>query len=101
MSADSSVVNNSGYNPVGKIALPWRPDRALTNDGGGSANPVSGLLYTVSQSPKTIIITGGSGTQIAIDGTATGLSAGVFKLGIGETITITYSSLPATAVSAD
>jgi len=101
LSADSSVVNNSGYNPVGKIALPWRPDRALTNDGGGSANPVSGLLYTVSQSPKTIIITGGSGTQIAIDGTATGLSAGVFKLGIGETITITYSSLPATAVSAD
>ena len=101
LSADSSVVNNSGYNPVGKIALPWRPDRALTNDGGGSANPVSGLLYTVSQSPKTIIITGGSGTQIAIDGTATGLSAGVFKLGIGETITITYSSLPSTAVSAD
>ena len=101
LSVDSTVINNSGYNPVGKIALPWRPDRALTNDGGGSANPVSGLVYTVTQSPKTIIITGGSGTQIAIDGTATGLSGGVFKLGIGETITVTYNSPPTSVVSAD
>jgi len=101
LSVDSTVVNNSGYNPVGKIDLPWRPDRALTNGGGGSANPVSGLPYTVTQSPKTIIITGGSGTQIAIDGTATGLSGGVFKLGIGETIAVTYNSPPTSMVSAD
>jgi hypothetical protein len=69
--------------------------------GGGGANPVSGRLYTVRQSAKTIIITGSSGTQIAIDGTLTGLSAGVFKLGIGETIAVTYSSTPTSAVSAD
>ena len=101
MSVDSTVVNNSGYNPVGKIALPWHLNFTLTNDGGGSANPVSGRPYTVRQSPKTIIITGGSGTQIAIDGTATGLSGGVFKLGIGETITVTYNSPPTSMVSAD
>jgi hypothetical protein len=62
---------------------------------------VSGRLYTVRQSPKTIIITGGVGTQTAIDGTPTGLSGGVFKLGIGETITVAYSSPPTTTVSAD
>jgi hypothetical protein len=73
----------------------------LTNDGGGSANPVSGRLYTVRQSAKTIIVTGGTGTQIAIDGTATGLAAGVFKLGVGETIMVTYSSTPASTDSAD
>ena len=101
LSNDTTVVNNAGYNPVGTIAMPWQPDGALTNSGGGSANPVSGRLYTVRQTPKTIIITGGVGTRIAIDGTATGLSAGVFKLGIGETITVTYSSPPASMVSAD
>jgi hypothetical protein len=101
LSADSTVINNSGYNPVGTIALPWHPNFALTNDGGGSANPLSGRPYTVKQSPKTIIITGGVGTQIAIDGTPTGLSGGVFKLGIGETITVAYSSPPTTTVSAD
>ena len=53
------------------------------------------------QSAKTIIITGGIGTRIAIDGTATGLAAGVFKLGIGETITVTYHSPPTSTVSAD
>jgi len=101
LSADATVVNNSGYNPVGAIALPWQPNGALTNDGGGSANPVSGRLYTVRQSAKTIIITGGTGTQVAIDGTPTGLSAGVFKLSVGETIMVTYSSPPASTVSAD
>jgi hypothetical protein len=101
LSDDSTVINNSGYNPLGSIALPWHPNGELTNVGGGGANPVSGRLYTVRQSAKTIIITGSSGTQIAIDGTLTGLSAGVFKLGIGETIAVTYSSTPTSAVSAD
>jgi Right handed beta helix region len=101
LSINSTVINNSGYNPVGAITNPWRPTGDLTNDGGGSANPASGQLYTVRQSPKTIIITGGSVTEIDIDGTSTGLSAGVFKLGIGETIAVTYSSLPTSTVVAD
>ena len=86
---------------MGIIANPWHPSGALTNDGGGGADPVSGRLYTVRQSPKTIIITGGAVSQLAIDGTPTGLSAGVFKLGIGETIAVTYSSMPISKVSAD
>jgi len=101
LSIDSTVINNSGYNPVGIITNPWRPTGDLTNDGGGDADPVSGLLYTVRQSPKTIIITGGAVTQLEIDGTPTGISAGVFKLGIGETIAVTYTALPTSTVVAD
>jgi hypothetical protein len=101
LSADATVVNNSGYNPVGIIPNPWHPNGALTNDAGGAAAPVSGRLYTVRQSPKTIVIADGAGTQIAIDGMPTGLSAGVFKLGIGETIAVTYTSAPTNMVSAD
>jgi hypothetical protein len=97
LSVDSIVINN----PVGIIANPWHPSGALTNDGGGSADPVSGQLYTIRQSAKTIIISGGAVTQLVIDGTPTGLSAGVFKLGIGETIAVSYSLTPMSRVSAD
>ncbi len=44
VSIDSTVVNNSGYNPVGVVANPWHPSGELTNDGGGSQTPVSGQL---------------------------------------------------------
>ena len=101
LSIDSTVINNSGYNPVGTIANPWRATGDLTNDGSGSADPDSGRTYTVRQSPKTIVITDGDVSEIEIDGTPTGLSAGVFKLGIGETIAVTYSSLPTSTVVAD
>ena len=86
---------------MGIIATPWHSSGELTNNEGGSAEPVSGQLYTVKQSPKTIIIAGGAVTQIEIDGTSTGLPVGVFKLGIGETIAVTYSSTPTSTVAAD
>ena len=101
LSIDSIVINNSGYNPVGVIADPWSNTGDLSNDGGGSSDPVSGQVYTVRQSPKTIIITGGAVTEIAIDGTPTGLPAGAFKLGIGESIAVTYSATPTSKVVAD
>jgi hypothetical protein len=101
LSTDSTVINNAGYNPVGVIANPWGSSGDLTNNGGGSADPVSGQIYTVRQSPKTIILAGGVVTQIAIDDMPTGMLAGVFKLGTGETIAITYTSTPTSKVVAD
>ena len=103
VTVDTTLVNNAGYNPVGIIENPWHVSGHLTNDGGGDLNPTSGQLYTVRQSPKTIIITGGTVTELAVDGTPTGLFAGVFKLGIGETIAVTYTSgsPPASQVSAE
>ena len=50
-------------------------------------------------SPKTIVVTGGDVSQININGMDTDLTAGVFKLGIGETIAVTYDAeIPNSAV---
>jgi len=102
--AGSVVINNAGYNPVGNIPDPWPASGGdLTNDvSGGSQNPQSGTVYTVRHSPKTIVVTGGDLSQITINGVDTGLTAGVFKLGIGETIVVTYDMLiPTSAIFAE
>jgi hypothetical protein len=100
----SIVINNAGYNPVGNIPDPWPSSGGeLGNDiTAGSPNPQSGTFYTVRHSPKTIVVTDGDVSQININGVDTGLTAGVFKLGIGETIAVTYDTLvPTTAVFAE
>jgi hypothetical protein len=68
---------------------------------GGSSRPASAKVYTVRQTPKTIIVAQGDVADIVIDGTTTGVSTGAFKLGIGETIAITYASAPTTRVWAE
>jgi hypothetical protein len=95
----SVVINNVGYNPVGAIPAPWPASGGdLTNDViAGSPNPQSGTVYTIRHSPKTIVVTGGDVSQITINGVDTGLSAGAFKLGIGEAIAVTYGTLAPTA----
>lgn len=99
----SVLINNFGYNPVGAITNPWPANGAdLINDvAEGSPSPQSGIVYTVRQTPKTIILTGGTVTQIIINGVATGLVTGVFKLGIGETIAVSYDVVPTTAIFAE
>ena len=104
LGASSVVINNSGYNPVGNIPDPWPASGGdLTNEvTAGSPNPQSGTVYTVRHSPKTIIVTGGDLSQITIDGVVTGLTAGAFKLSIGETIAVTYDMLiPTSAIFAE
>jgi hypothetical protein len=95
----SVVINNAGYNPVGAIPAPWPASGGdLTNDViAGSPNPQSGTVYTIRHSPKTIVVTGGDVSQITINGVDTGLTAGAFKLGIGEAIAVTYGTLAPTA----
>jgi hypothetical protein len=104
LGAGSVVINNAGYNPVGNIPDPWPASGGdLANEvSGGSPNPQSGTVYTVRHSPKTIVVTGGDLSQISINGVDTGLTAGVFKLGIGETIVVTYETLiPTSAIFAE
>jgi hypothetical protein len=103
LGAGSVLNNNFGYNPVGTIANPWPVTNGdLTNEvTGGSPDPQSEKVYTVRHTPKTIVVTGGIGLQIAINGVDTGLAAGVFKLGVGETIAISYDAAPATAIFAE
>jgi hypothetical protein len=96
----SVVVDNFGYNPVGRILNPWSPSGAdLTNQvASGSPAPVSGRMYTVRHSPKTVVVSGGDVSRVLIDGTDAGSTAGTFKLGVGETIAITYTSSPPTTL---
>jgi Right handed beta helix region len=101
LSADAVVINSSGYNPVGPIQNPWLASGDLTNDGGGAPSPTSAKVYTVRQSPKTIVVAQGNVTEIAIDGMQTGVSSGAFKLGIGETIAITFVASPTTTIWAE
>ena len=59
-------------------------------------------MYTVRHTPKTVVVTGGDVTQILINGADAGSTAGTFKLGVGETIAINYStSAPMTRVFAE
>jgi hypothetical protein len=100
----SVVINNGGYNPLGNILDPWPASGGdLTNEvTGGSPNPQSGTVYTVRHTPKTIVVTGGDLSQITINGVDTGLTAGAFKLGIGETIVVTYDTqTPTSSVFAE
>ena len=102
--AGSMVANNFGYNPVGVIASPWPSTGTdLTNNVvAGNDNPQSGTTYTVRHTSKTIVITGGDVSQILINGVDSGSLASTFKLGVGESIAITYnSSPPATLVFAE
>jgi hypothetical protein len=100
---NSAVINNFGYNPFGAITNPWPATGGdLTNNvAGGSPDPQSATAYTVRHTPKTIVVTNGTVLQIAINGADTGLTAGVFKLGIGETIAISYADAPTTAIFAE
>ena len=100
----SVVVNNFGYNPVGGIVNPWPSTGTdLTNNvASGSAAPASGTVYTIRHTPKTIVVTGGDVSQILINGADAGSATGTFKLGVGETIAITYNtSAPVTSVFAE
>jgi hypothetical protein len=101
--AGSLIVNNVGYNPVGSIANPWPSTGTdLTNQvGSGSAVPQSGKVYTVRHTPKTVVIGGGAVSQIRINGADAGLTAGAYKLGVGETIAVNYTSPPGTLVFAE
>jgi hypothetical protein len=94
-------LNNFGYNPVGIIAARWPSSGTDVSKHvvAGSKTPKTGTTYTIRHTPKTIIVTGGDVSQILINGTDAGSTAGAFKLGVGETIAITYGAVaPITSV---
>lgn len=95
------VENNIGYNPVGTVSTPFPATAGVvSNVAAAQSVPTSNTVYTIAWSPKTIIISGGTVSSIAINGVTTGLTAGVFKLHVGETINVTHSSNPTVTVYA-
>jgi hypothetical protein len=69
---------------------------------GRSAGQTTAI--TVGASPFTyingsgflvdVVVSGGTVSAISIDGVSTGLTAGVFSLGVGHSLTVTYSAAP-------
>jgi hypothetical protein len=98
--ARSVVTNNQGYNPVGIIPNAWPVNSTdLTNQvAAGNAVPQAATAYKVRHAPKTIVVAGGSVSQIQVNGMEVGLTAGSFKLGVGETIAIAYGASAPTAL---
>lgn len=57
--------------------------------------PASGVVYTNINNPAMVYVTGGTVTQISVNGVATGLTSGSFFLRANtDTIKITYSVAP-------
>ena len=76
------ITNNVGINPFGDLAEP-------------AANPVNGTIYTnFFGCPVLVTVSGGTVSQIAINGVNTGLTSGAFTLGPDNTIKVTHSGDP-------
>ena len=102
-SATHMLLENFGYNLKGNsgniIATPFPTGAGnVTNYASTNAVPDSGVLYTNVHSPKNYTITGGTVSLVEINGISATAVGGVFKLGIGDTIKITYSVAPTVVV---
>lgn len=75
------ITNNVGYNPVGLLPAPTIPatDNYYTNNTGYKCD---------------VYISGGTVTDVYIDGTPTGLNRGCFSLYPGQKIAIVYTAAP-------
>jgi pectate lyase-like protein len=72
---------NIGYNPVGPLVPPGIPS---------SGSPLTSPFGVDCD----VYVTGGSVSAIAVGGTATGLTAGSFRVPVGQSVTLTYGSAP-------
>lgn len=95
--ANTTIRNNQGYNPLGNIATPWSNGAGNLSDAAGALdNPVSDALYTVTNSPKLVILTNCGGiSAVQIDGTTlTGITTHdpqVYQLSPGQTIHVVWA----------
>lgn len=79
--ASNRVSNNLGVNPSGALGPP--------------VVPASTTAYTNAYGVDcTVFVNGGTVSAVAIGGTTTGQTGGMFRVPAGQTITLTYSSAP-------
>jgi hypothetical protein len=95
--APSAIVGNAGYNPKGSIATPWPAGAGNLSDATAAQNyPTSATLYTVTMSPKLIILSNCAGvTQVQIDGVTlanTTILNQQYRLEPGQTIKVTWAA---------
>lgn len=95
--------DNFGYNLKGAggatIATPFPTGTGnVMNYPSTNAVPDSGVLYTNVHSTKNYTVSGGTVSAIEINGISAAILGGAFKLGIGDTIKVTYSVAPTVVV---
>lgn len=90
----TSIHSNIGYNPVGYNANPFTGSTLKLLDYGDNATMTSGWTYTNQGSPKTFYVSGGTVTDIAVNGESIGLTSGTIQLQPGDNFSITFSSTP-------
>lgn len=96
----SHVTNNMGSNPIGVITNPFTTSGSgdilnVSQPTNPAALPAIATTWTNRFTPKTITITGGASVVTAINGaTVATASPFICKLGVGETINVTYSGTP-------
>lgn len=80
-----------------------RSDSAATNgtaldQGGGFTTPAVPLtavpVTNTSPVPATVVVTGGTVTNVAVNGVTAGAGDGTYTVPSGQTITLTYSAAP-------
>lgn len=96
----SALKANRGYNPRGSLANPYSVAAGPLDDfAKAQAFPSSGVDYTVWDSPKLIIIGGGTITSVSIDGVATGQAgagtpATAYRLEPGQVWNVVWTVQP-------
>ncbi|MCJ7634207.1 right-handed parallel beta-helix repeat-containing protein [Candidatus Bathyarchaeota archaeon] len=91
------IDGNFGYNPRGNIATPWTNGAGNLSDVAAALdNPVSDALYTVTNSPKLIILTNCAGiSAVQIDGvTLTNMTTHdpqIYQLNPGQTLHVVWT----------
>ncbi len=93
LSSSGSIINiPSGQGWREHVTLEGLPGTSTVQT---PAVPSSGTALTnITYARCAVYLTGGTVTEIAINGTATGLTSGMVLLAPGDTITLTYSAAP-------
>jgi hypothetical protein len=69
----------------------------ISPNGGGAAITVGASPFSYKNNDgfeEYVVISGGTVSAITLDGISTGQTAGVFTLGVGHTLEVTYSAAP-------
>lgn len=92
---ENTMINNTGYNPIGHIASPISGNTAYLVDSGSNSTWISGRLYTNTGSPKELDISAGTISVVAQNGVPLFTSTNyTVTLQPGDTFSVTFSTVP-------
>lgn len=92
---ENTMIDNTGYNPVGYIISPISGNTAYLVDSGSNSVWISGRVYTNTGSPKALNISAGTVSSVTQNGVILFTKTEcIVTLWPGDTFSITFSSAP-------